>query len=121
MCMQDKIDKWVRQLNKRVVISSDIIALNFGLFETTDGYCIYLSGSKQYDENDDDWACNTDYKSDYLLISNEECHEVDWKSFLNETTTIVIHALNNISSNDSIFSNRVITIGFDDGNLNRIR
>ncbi len=30
--------------------------MNFGLFDSGKGFRVYLTRSKQYDENDDDWA-----------------------------------------------------------------
>ena len=119
--MKEKINNWIKQIDQTATIPSGIIAFNFGLYETSDGYCIYLVGSKVYDENDDDWACSADFQSDYLTISNDECHGIDWNSFLDEVTAIVTNTLQVIASNASIFSNKIITIGFDDGDLKRLR
>ena len=35
-----------------------IIAYNIGLMQTQNGYSSYFMGTKNYDENDSDWACD---------------------------------------------------------------
>lgn len=42
-------------------LTEDIVALNFGLFESEDGVELYICGSSEWDEEDSDWACNNDY------------------------------------------------------------
>lgn len=59
--MEEEIRHWIQQINDETILPSDIVAFNFGLFESEEGYCIYLTGSKFYDESDDDWACDIDF------------------------------------------------------------
>ena len=60
--MEEEIRHWIQQINDETILPSDIVAFNFGLFESEEGYCIYLTGSKFYDESDDDWACDIDFE-----------------------------------------------------------
>ena len=70
MSFEEKFNYWIDNVNLTENPPSDIIAYWFGLLETTVGYEIYLIGSKQYDKNDDDWACFNDFepKEKYLEI-----------------------------------------------------
>ena len=52
--MEEEIRHWIQQINDETILPSDIVAFNFGLFESEEGYCIYLTGSKFYDESDDE-------------------------------------------------------------------
>ena len=54
------ISQWISELVETETLPEEIVALNFGLYETPKGYCIYLNGSEEYDEEDEDWACNND-------------------------------------------------------------
>ena len=60
--MKEDIRHWIQQINDETILPSDIVAFIFGLFESEERYCIYLTGSIFYDESDDDWACNIDFR-----------------------------------------------------------
>ena len=54
--MKKQIEDWLLELSHNEVIPENIVALNFGIFESENGYCVYLIGSESYDVDDDDWA-----------------------------------------------------------------
>jgi hypothetical protein len=58
---QTNLRNWIDGITKAENPDKTIVAYYFGLFETHDGYTIYLVGSKEYDSEDDDWACNNDF------------------------------------------------------------
>lgn len=119
--MKDKIEKWLQQIVVSECVPTDIVAFNFGIFEVDDGYCIYLIGSKYYDESDDDWVCSVDYepKEKYLEITNTE---MDWEEFQKNVEKIVSnYILEKGISETSFFSGKIVTVGFDDGALERIK
>ena len=39
------ISQWISELVETETLPEEIVALNFGLYETPKGYCIYLNGS----------------------------------------------------------------------------
>jgi hypothetical protein len=47
MMVQDKFNLWLEDIIKTENPSKDIIAYNFGVFETPEGYEIYLVGSNR--------------------------------------------------------------------------
>lgn len=118
--MEQQIKSWLEVINTKETIPSDIKALNFGLFESLDGYGIYLTGSRKYDENDDDWACNNDYEpaQRYFYLPK---NEMKWDEFLKYVSEILTKHLSVFAKEvSSPFYKKVITVGFDDGDLKRI-
>lgn len=121
--MRTKIEHWIKTINKETGYPTDVIALNFSLFESVNGYGIYLIGSKSYDENNDDWACDIDFEpqNKYLMLTHDDVQNMDWKEIQHEVTNIISKYISDKRNNISLFQNKIITIGFDDGNLERIK
>lgn len=116
--------QWISKLNRTEKVDTDIIAFNFGLFETTDGYSIYLIGSKNYDPADDDWATNIDFepKDKYLHLDTDLVIDKDWQEILKLSFDLIKKYVNSDDFKNSIFKNATaITTGFDDGDLQRIK
>lgn len=119
--IKTKIEEWLLQIDSTEYISVDIHALHFGLFETDNGFGLYLSGSKQYDEMNDDWACLDDYEPARKYLFFEDV-EMDWQPFLyliEEAVSDIMMKLSKIEN--SVFHARIVAVGFDDGNLKRIQ
>ena len=122
--MKEEISSWLQRMAEQEQVPSEIVALNFGLYESENGYCIYLVGSEEYDEDDDDWACNEDFEPDdnYLEIEGLSPQNTPWDKFQDSVVQILKECMANASADVSrLFGNRVVTAGFDDGNLVRIK
>lgn len=76
-----------------------------------------MIGSKQYDAEDDDWACEEDFEPEMRECPNFEIdEELDWEYVLEIITNILkklVHELSNIE----ILNVKHITTGFCDGDL----
>lgn len=124
MKLQDLIADWIAN-NEIISRQVDgISACNFGLFESPKGYTIYLTGSKEYDSEDDDWALDVDYEPQYkyLIIPIEFTQRHDWLGVLEIVRTSLTEYLNSEAFSISGLSTiEVITTGFDDGELVRIK
>ena len=112
------ISQWISELVETETLPEEIVALNFGLYETPKGYCIYLNGSEEYDEEDEDWACNNDYDPDEngfmeMLIGDN----VDWEYFLEGVKESLTWLLANNEGFKNWVGNRHVATGFDDGDL----
>ncbi len=120
--MKEEIRHWIQQINDETILPSDIVAFNFGLFESEERYCIYLTGSKFYDESDDDWACDIDFEPNrkYLMLTVGNKQNKNWEKLLYEVKDIISQYISS-SPHLILFHNKVITIGFDDGALMRIQ
>lgn len=119
--MKQRIKEWIDQVSKEAILQEGLVAYNFGIFESSKGYGIYLAGSDSYDEDDDDWACDTPYQSQPLLLNNTSLDKMEWEDALNTIAKEVKTILEEIKPEESIFIDKVVTIGFDDGNLTRLQ
>lgn len=75
------VKQWLLFIAEYETLPNDIIALNFNLWEAVEEngqscYTLELTGSKQYDAENDDWACEEDFdprerNCDALQLSSE--------------------------------------------------
>ena len=124
MTLNLKFNNWLKRINENEKIDSSIIAFNFGIFESPEGYKIYLIGAKKYDENDEDWATYEDYspKEKYFPLEINTTDGKDWEEVLKISTDLVTQYVNSDDYKNSIFKNaKAITTGFDEGDLIRIK
>lgn len=115
---------WIDRISQAETPDETIIAYNFGLFETTKGYTIYLIGTKEFDELDEDWATTVDFqpKEKYLELNPIEVKHQQWQQILELAKNMIKNYLNSENFENSILKNaKAITTGFDDGNLTRLR
>src|SRR5574344_1595957 len=120
--LESEIFHWLVNLAQKNNIPEDITALNFGMFESDKGYCIYLTGSKFYDENDDDWACKIDFepKNKYLTPTSKTVRQMDWQEFQTQVIPIITKCIETNGLVRNWIANRIVTAGFDDGELTKI-
>lgn len=67
--IKECIKKWLISINDEEKLPKDIVALNFGLYEP---YGIELIGAKEYNAEDDDWACEEDFEPNQRDCPNFE-------------------------------------------------
>lgn len=118
------LENWIKEISSKEILPEDIQALNFGIFESENGYTVYLTGSNEYDAAADDWACNEDFvpNNRYLEFDQKEVSMLDWKEFLN----LIVDSLRNIISLENYSEYKIlnvanITSGFDDGDLVKLK
>lgn len=118
---EKELSAWIKRIMANSSISTEIIALNFGLFESSENmYVIYLIGSKKYDSENNDWACTSDFvpKERYFHIKSQEISGITWERFLKLTSETLSKILSSDITKDDFFSHiKDITTGFDDGDL----
>ncbi|MCC8113868.1 MAG: hypothetical protein LIP03_07700 [Bacteroidales bacterium] len=120
--MKGLVKEWLERVGEATQKEEvkGIAAYNVGLFESEDGYCAYLMGAKEYDPDDSDWACEEDYTPEerYLPIPATLTEGVEWEAFLNQMVEVLKDIMPGLAAPaDSIWHGRVITTGFDDGDL----
>jgi len=109
-------------LHKKKKPSESIVAYNIGLFESEDGYMAYLIGSQEYDESNDDWACNEDFvpRKKYFNLPNSK--DKKWEIILEEVKVFMKEFMKSDSAKESFFSYATaITVGFDEGDLIKVK
>jgi len=124
MTFEKEFNNWINGINKNEKPLNEIVAFWFGLIETEDGFTMYLIGSKEFDENDDDWACNNDFEptNKYFDLPTNYTNGKSWNVILNDSLKILKDYANSSEFSTSIFRNAIaVACGFDDGDLNRIK
>lgn len=125
MSFINELTAWISKMNLDKKLFNEITAINFGIFESVEGYMIYLTGAKQFDQDKADWACSIDFdlNSDqkYLLIPKELTANTNWKEVLYLTEITLKEFIDSDRFKDSYLFERILTTGFDDGDLIRIR
>jgi hypothetical protein len=124
MTFKEQFDNWITRLTKNEKPTAEVVAFNFGLFETESGYTIYVIGAKTFDEEDSDWATEVDFepKDKYLEINPDETKGLEWNDVLEKAKLTIEQFISSDKFNDSFLRNaEAITTGFDDGDLLRIK
>ena len=122
--MKENLIKWIRNIQQQDgVPPKEVIAFNFGIYEDENGYRMYLVGSFEYDENDDDWASiELPTKLHRYLSLPKELESQSWDEVLEYCANELKELEKEGKLNIPLLENAVaITTGFDDGDLIRIR
>ena len=103
-----------KQLSRE--IPDNIIAFNFNLYEseTEDQFDVQLIGCKEYDLEDEDWACNSDFSTEEDLYSFSAD---DWEDALKTLIKSVKDYLQSCSTPNKLTTAEYVTAGFVDGDL----
>lgn len=118
--VEQRFHEWLETMNETEQIDQSIVAFNFGLFESEEGFEMYLSGSKNFDEDDEDWAANMDFepKEKYFSFGNEFLKDRDWQDILKYSENLVQTYIASEEFKTSVFAQaKGIAVGFDDGDL----
>lgn len=122
--LEQKFAAWIERVSLSSPPPSDISVFNVGLFETPSGYTAYLGGFKEYDSDDDDWACEADYfpKEKYLELPHSFVSGKDWESVEKGMVTMIKELLLSTKKSVNILTiATILTVGFDDGTLTRLK
>lgn len=118
-------EDWLNELFAKEKVPGHIIAFNFGLYESNEGIQLYITGSSEWDMEDDDWACNNNYfpQNRYPDITFYKNLDILWERnfylglFLAISSSIFF-ANTYLISQPAKFPNRIVlATGFDDGDL----
>lgn len=121
--MNAELNNWLNSILKNEKPDNTIEAFYIGIFESGDGYMLYLTGSEYFDDNDDDWACNQDFipQNRYCILPNEYSN-YQWEKILSLVITEVKDFMQTPEYQNSFLNNsKAIAVGFDDGDLIRVK
>ncbi|PKR77350.1 hypothetical protein CEY16_11500 [Halalkalibacillus sediminis] len=118
-------EDWLNRLLEKEKVPKAILAFNIGLFESEDYIQLYITGSTEWEINDDHWAANNDYfpEGRYPDISlySELYNLLNENFYLGLFLTIsstITYTNTYLLEHSSRFSKGVIfATGFDDGDL----
>lgn len=115
---------WLDRIGRENPPSGEINAFNIGIFESPGGYTVYLIGSKEYDSQNDDWACQEDFtpRERYLELPLSFVSEKNWQQIEKGVIELVLKFLKSNEGSGHFLANAdVVTVGFDDGVLVRVK
>jgi hypothetical protein len=122
---QALFESWVNGVLNNERPADDIIAYNFGIFESEKGYTLYLAGFKEYDKQNDDWAVGLgDFVpvENYFPLPKNEYKRLEWDEVQEKVSNMVKDYMGKDSFRNSFLDKAIaITTGFDDGDLLRLK
>jgi hypothetical protein len=121
--LDQDIAGWLARVTAAESPHAEVVAFNVGLIETQEGFSAYLCGSTEYDEESGDWACEEAWTPSerYFPIPEERYGISDWQSLQSAVVTAVRDALRTDSIARSFLGSAVaVTVGFDEGDLERV-
>lgn len=122
--MKNEIMAWLQKIEEQDgTPPEDVIAFNFGLFESGQGYMVYLVGGFEYSDEDDDWACLEPPANDYRYLRfSDELQSESWENILDYSEKVLKELESEGALKNTLVKHaKVITTGFDDGGLRKIR
>ena len=114
---------WLERVSQSSPPPEDIVAYNFGIFESEGGYTLHLIGSREYDPDNDDWACREDYVpvEKYFELPKSFGNGGDWRGVQHKVVGLIKRFIGSSEPTGSPFTRAsAITVGFDDGDLERV-
>lgn len=132
--LKSGIENWLENLIVSEKPPGIIQGFNFGLFETTEGIELYLSGANVFSERDPDWPCGNDYwpegrysKIEALNNLRERLQESKVEPWILAQAMVIIILKDYFKNKDNKFdllsglAGARVATGFDDGDLYMIR
>lgn len=115
------IAEWLSELENYPPDRS-ILTLYFGLYESPNGYCFYLTGSEDLSEESEDWRLQNDYAPECYLEIPHSISGSCWERFFEFANQVLTSFISSPEAGPDIYRNvKTIAIGFDDGDLSFIR
>ncbi|MGM9531702.1 hypothetical protein [Intestinibacter sp.] len=105
-----------------VDLPEDAVAINFNLYEGEEDYSVQLIASDEFDEEDEDWACEEIFSTedDLFVIPMTEDIE-DWEDALVYIKSLIEEYLKVSSCRDILENLEGIGVGFVDGNIELLK
>ncbi|CAN5306758.1 hypothetical protein BH09BAC1_BH09BAC1_26890 [soil metagenome] len=115
------IENWLKEVLATPEPPEEIIAYWFGLFETKQFFVLYVIGSPEFDEDDNDWTYEIGYEpaNKYFHLNAPEWKGLEWEQVLEK---VKAHLQNSPALKEGRFAKaEAIAVGFDDGDVIRVR
>ena len=115
--MYEKISNWLDEVMEQD-IPNEVIAFCFNIYEENDStWSMELIGTEEFDEEDDDWACEE--VSDFGTRENQFrwSEEAEWNTVLDEIRNILEEYLENGRYANILKSKAGVGVGFVDGDV----
>lgn len=113
--MYKTFEKWINDISNQT-LPSNIKAIIFHLYEhENDNWSLELAGTKSFDENDEDWACDEVFDTRKNPLIWEQ--KASWENILAHVADIVKKYLENGKYKEKLKAYQAIGVGFVDGDI----
>lgn len=101
------------------MIPSNIVAINFNLYEgADDSYHIQVNGTESFDPDDEDWACDDAFTTGEDIFEVPRTDDIqEWQEGLEYMTNMVKKYLDEGSFASKLMNYEAVGIGFVDGDI----
>lgn len=118
----DVIAAWLGRVCAAESPPPSVVAYNVGLFETKKGFTAYLIGADRYDGANSDWACRESFTPKARHQPLPLGKGVGWEQAHAAVVGAVREFLGSPPGRESFLARaQAVTVGFDDGELERVR
>jgi len=99
---------------------SSAVAFNVGLYETPDGFAAYLIGADHFDGESGDWASNPTYRCDQHLQLTRARHGAPSWELIEKSAATATRRVRLDQPGSFLGRATAVTVGFDEGDLQRV-
>ena len=113
---------WLTRVCEAETPPESVVAYNIGLFKTPGGYSAYLIGADKYDEEDSDWACEESFTPADRYCPMPAGAFQKWEEVHAAIVAATKEFLRSAAGKESFLASaQAVTVGFDDGDLERVQ
>ncbi|WP_347838572.1 hypothetical protein [uncultured Draconibacterium sp.] len=122
--MRDTLTSWLNEIEKNDGIPpKEVVVFNFGIYQSDEGYVMYLVGGFEFTETNDNWAHLEMPKQDYrYLLLPAMVQDKPWQLVVEYCKNTLLEMESEGLLRKNLLKNaQFLTIGYDEGELTRIR
>lgn len=115
-----RFSEWISNITKTEKLPASVQGFYFGIFESAEGYKMYLVGTDCFNEEDEDWATEVVFEpaDKYFVLGKDFQAGKSWEEVLEKAEKMLFDYINSDAFRTSFLKNaQGIATGFDDGNL----
>jgi hypothetical protein len=118
--LAEGVAAWLGRVTAASVPPASVVAYNVGLLETPRGYSAYLIGADHFDERSGDWACRESFTPAERYLALPRRRGASWEDVHAAVVAAVREFLATPAGQASFLGRAAVTVGFDDGELERV-
>ncbi|WP_297091017.1 hypothetical protein [uncultured Draconibacterium sp.] len=122
--MRDTLTSWLNEIEKNDGIPpKEVVVFNFGIYQSDEGYVMYLVGGFEFTETNDNWAHLEMPKQDYrYLLLPAMVQDKPWQLVVEYCKNTLLEMESEGLLRKNLLKNaQFLTIAYDEGELYRIR
>jgi hypothetical protein len=119
--LAERVTAWLGRVTAADTPPASVVAYNIGLLEARKGYSAYLIGADRFEERTGDWACRESFTPAERYLPLPRGEYAGWEQVQAAVVAAVREFLASPAGRASFLGRAVaVTVGFDDGELERV-